>query len=110
MPDLRSLSRITMRGHPVLPLDSAVLLYEPGLRRNDKHKVFIRRFNIKNMPEKKQGLSFYMLFSMHEQLPHDSLRAFFILYLKGGDHFFMKFKHDRDYCRVRKELPGYVCI
>ena len=39
MPGLRSLSRIAMRGHPVMVLDSAVLLYEPGLRRNDKIKV-----------------------------------------------------------------------
>ena len=46
MPDLRSLSRITMRGHPVIPLDSAIASQVPGFRRNDKRKVFIRRFNI----------------------------------------------------------------
>jgi hypothetical protein len=46
MPDLRSLSRIAMRGHPVIALDSAKASQVPGFRRNDKPGVFNRRINI----------------------------------------------------------------
>ena len=45
MPDLRSLSRFAMRGHPEVSLDSAEASQVSGLRRNDKRKVFNRRFN-----------------------------------------------------------------
>ena len=45
MPDLRSLSRMTMRGHPVIPLDSAEASHVSGFCRNDNRKVFNRQVN-----------------------------------------------------------------
>jgi hypothetical protein len=55
--------------HPVLPLDSAKASHVPGVRQNDKHKVFIRRINMsKSKITSKKMNSVHRLISIIMQL------------------------------------------